>query len=729
MEDENPEGKSLPPIPREQSVTANPSIKSQNGSTRKVASLTMSQSALPHDEATKKSIPSISSRISTQKPPESPVKIPSSPPRMALSPPRIVSSPPRIELSPSRMVESSPRVVYSPPRIVSNSPRKFSSPTRFSSSPPRMSSSSPPRMSSSSPPRMNTSPVQMAASPPSSLKESDRVSIQNSRNSTTYSTRIPSPPSPKRSSLKEENAEGYNKIEKSSEVITPILEELNPPEEQPPAPVISNINKIATMSKILTKEANALRLSIKSLTEDINKTKKELKGEYSENVNFPYHLFLIELIVNKIHMKCDCFELDHNNLVITAQFLGKQPIVLYDSSYGKILDFNQLNVGKSVLFAMTYDKICSIQEFVVNLEITKQPPCSPCVTRIAATTLDYTKQFSELREELCKKWSAEQPADNIMCTTSTPLHKQFFYLCCGDSSDSCDSIGMIEMTMRMSFLGKEITTAFCASSKPKGTSSFKKEDNGMTMYSCQNVEMDAHGQVLLDEDSMTKTEGQRSLQSMPSRRPASPASLMSGGQVSRPHQGYSNYDEIFTKVNANELKIRVPKSTKVDRIAKYNRMQELCTCEETPYNTGDQIQFEMPKDYNYPDKSNNTFTSNLKYTHNGCRHDPKDRKIINVTPTNCPVPVDMQKEIHPQKDVFILKIGKKLETKDKKTDLEIELVTPKVPKDEGNTIGQQCSSTVVKSSKLKNKTRKNKSKTNLKKKKSKTKSNKKSKNK
>ncbi|VVC92336.1 unnamed protein product [Leptidea sinapis] len=188
-------------------------------------------------------------------------------------------------------------------------------------------------------------------------------------------------------------------------------------------------------------------------------------------------------------------------------------------------------------------------------------------------------------------------------------------------------------------------------------------------------------------------------------------------KVAQIQNGYSNYDEIFTKVNANELKIRVPKSTKVDRIAKYNRMQELCTCEETPYNTGDQIQFEMPKDYNYPDKSNNTFTSNLKYTHNGCRHDPKDRKIINVTPTNCPVPVDMQKEIHPQKDVFILKIGKKLETKDKKTDLEIELVTPKVPKDEGNTIGQQCSSNVVKSSKLKNKTRKNKSKTNLKKKK------------
>ena len=73
--------------------------------------------------------------------------------------------------------------------------------------------------------------------------------------------------------------------------------------------------------------------------------------------------------------------------------------------------------------------------------------------------------------------------------------------------------------------------------------------------------------------------------------------------------------------------------------------------------------------------------------------------MVNVTPTNCPVPVNMEKMVHPQKDVFILKIGKKLETKDKKTDLEIELVTPKVPSEkkiENTHIAQQCSSDNVK---------------------------------
>lgn len=146
-------------------------------------------------------------------------------------------------------------------------------------------------------------------------------------------------------------------------------------------------------------------------------------------------------------------------------------------------------------------------------------------------------------------------------------------------------------------------------------------------------------------------------------------------------------------MNVNELRIRVPKSTRIERMGKYDKIQELCSCESTPYNTGEQIQFELPKDPTYPEK---TYTSNLKYTLKGLDRpsDKKDKKIINITPTSCPVPVDMAKVLHPQKDVFILKIGKKLETQDKKTDLEIELVTPKAPCDkplESYNIGQQYS--------------------------------------
>jgi hypothetical protein len=136
----------------------------------------------------------------------------------------------------------------------------------------------------------------------------------------------------------------------------------------------------------------------------------------------------------------------------------------------------------------------------------------------------------------------------------------------------------------------------------------------------------------------------------------------------------------------------------VERIGKYEKIQESCTCENTAYNTGEQIQFELPRDV---DKGR-THTSNLKYTCTGNENRKgydKDRKIVNVTPSNCPVPVDMEKIVHPLKDVFILKIGKKLETKDKKTDLEIELITPKAPSDkptENTHISQQCSSENVK---------------------------------
>lgn len=164
------------------------------------------------------------------------------------------------------------------------------------------------------------------------------------------------------------------------------------------------------------------------------------------------------------------------------------------------------------------------------------------------------------------------------------------------------------------------------------------------------------------------------------------------------------YDEIVTRMNANELKIKVPKSTRIELMGKYDRIQELCTCESTGYNTGDQLQFELPPDLCGQDKSHRTHTSNLKYTYKGCdkscKNKDKNKKIINVTPTNCPVPVAMEKMVHPQKDIFILKIGKKLETKDKKTELEIELTTPKRPDKPSDTkadLAQQCSRDTLKS--------------------------------
>lgn len=292
------------------------------------------------------------------------------------------------------------------------------------------------------------------------------------------------------------------------EKLTESVKKLSKTIDDPQTPGVgSNIDKIAHMSQVLTNEANALRASIRGLSKDIERTKIELITSKGEDVNFPYHLFLVEMIVNKIHMKCDCFNLDSRNLVISASFLGKTPIVLYDSSYGKIESFTKLNVGKSTLFAMTYDKICNIDPFEIHLQMTKEPPCTNCITKIAETQMDYTQEFTQLKEELCKKWIEEKPNDNINCTTSTPLSKSLFNLYCGENSS--ESIGIIEVSVRMSFLGKEITTAFSASSKPRGTNMFTKDDNGMMMYSSQKVEMDDSGKILLDEDVLSKKEDPR----------------------------------------------------------------------------------------------------------------------------------------------------------------------------------------------------------------------------
>ncbi|KAF9411889.1 hypothetical protein HW555_009424 [Spodoptera exigua] len=443
--------------------------------------------------------------------------------------------------------------------------------------------------------------------------------------------------SPRTQSLAQSSSESKCITEKFKDLKDTVQNLANDKVDCKPNKLTTNIDKIACMSKALTNEANALRQSIKCLSKDIERTKQELcYCAKDEDVNFPYHLFLIEIIVNKIHMKCECFEIDHNNLVISATFLGKPPITLYDSSF----------------------------EFEIVLLLTKQPPCSTCVTRIAETHMDYTCEFNQLREELCKKWSMEQPQDNILCTTSTPLSKNMYYLSCCDGENR-DSIGVIEVT----------------------------------------VEMDDQGKILLDEGVMAKkaTTCSSDLYKR-SESPQSQITTISRGYYDPvPLSYYENdhaqkYDEIYTKMNVNELRIRVPKSSKVERMGKYDKIQELCSCDSTAYNTGEQIQFELPKDAAYPET---TYTSNLKYKVKGPEKPPdrKDRKIINVTPTSCPVPVNMEKVLHPQKDVFILKIGKKLETKDKKTDLEIELITPKGPCDdkplESNNIAQQCSGSQI----------------------------------
>lgn len=302
----------------------------------------------------------------------------------------------------------------------------------------------------------------------------------------------------------------------------------------------SNIDKIANMSKILTDEANALRNSIKHLSEDIARTEDDI-GKVKDVTDFPYHLFLLELIVNKIQMKCDCFDMDCNNLVIAATFLGKHPIILYDSNNGSVEDFFKINVGKSILFAMTYDKICSIDEFEIVVELTKQPPCSHCVTKLGISRMDYTKEYLALRDDLCKRWTEEQPKDNIVCTTSTPLFKNQFYLSCGESENP-EAIGVIEVSVRMSFLGKEITTAFSAAPKPKGTSYLLKEGNGMTLYSCQKVEMDDEGKILLDEDALTnRPEPQHRRVPFRSRSSRSESPVSQYSALSRPNMSPLNY--------------------------------------------------------------------------------------------------------------------------------------------------------------------------------------------
>lgn len=262
----------------------------------------------------------------------------------------------------------------------------------------------------------------------------------------------------------------------------------------------SKIEKIAEMSRILTNETNSLRQSIKSLSKDIAHTKYDLN---IKNCDFPYHLFLMEIIVNRIQMKCHCLDFDMRNLLIQATFLGKSLDIVCDKAFMNMQSFQKVNAGKSVLFAMTFDIICNIKDFIIELVLAKRPPCSHCTTKIAETKMDFSKEFTDLRDELCSKIRDNKTRDNVICTSSTPLLKNSFYLSCGQG-EYMETVGVIDISVRMSFLGKEITTAFCPNPKSKCNPKCPSR-NGISMYSCQEVEMDdTTGKILLDEDVMAK---------------------------------------------------------------------------------------------------------------------------------------------------------------------------------------------------------------------------------
>ncbi|KAJ8737151.1 hypothetical protein PYW07_000422 [Mythimna separata] len=152
------------------------------------------------------------------------------------------------------------------------------------------------------------------------------------------------------------------------------------------------------------------------------------------------------------------------------------------------------------------------------------------------------------------------------------------------------------------------------------------------------------------------------------------------------------FEEISVVFNGNEVKIRVPKSTsKPPRLSPSQvKEQQSCTCDdnasicsETCGMTcgedacpGNRLDWKLPP--NICESSHRTaLESELAYSKSA--HHANLCNTCNVTPKDAPKGVKAQKVLHPDKDVFVLKIGKDTTEPNRTGSIEVELITPRAP--------------------------------------------------
>ncbi|GBP91074.1 hypothetical protein EVAR_68416_1 [Eumeta japonica] len=178
------------------------------------------------------------------------------------------------------------------------------------------------------------------------------------------------------------------------------------------------------------------------------------------------------------------------------------------------------------------------------------------------------------------------------------------------------------------------------------------------------------------------------------------------------------YEEISATFNGNEVKIRVPKTCKKDPelTPSQLRMQQQCTCHlgeppcpetcglpaecggwgapgggggggcpgcgaggaagHAPSGPTEQIYLQIP------DELCEALTGNTRRPGNSGMTYSKTRgpdTTYDVTPGDAPRGVRAQKRLYPDKDVFMLKIGKQTDEPARTGEIEVELVTPRAP--------------------------------------------------
>ncbi|KAF2893375.1 hypothetical protein ILUMI_12769 [Ignelater luminosus] len=419
------------------------------------------------------------------------------------------------------------------------------------------------------------------------------------------------------------------------------------------------------------------------------------------------NLFLLEFLVDKVQIDPSLTR-DVGDVMgdtcVSVQFLDNAPLDICEDDFTPkrqySRDTSNVKSGKSCLFSLTpIQAEEAIRQFDLYVDIFKkmQPGVLPDKVQIGSSLISIVNLFNELISSLSaptgQSPTAKTLKDTFKITNATGQY-----------------IGDIGMYIRMSCFGKLIVTQFQMNLDDKSVLFKDKEGHSLYRYKKVGAKRESGGGGGGPGwDSSRNTECPQ----LPCPRPQSqpqttqmttPCNECSMMMTQSPGQSMADpgcYQEIGAQMGGNALTIRVHKDK--------NRLEQLdsgadvdddtlCTC--TPGNIGASKKKPKINNNRMPGGAGgcscSTNEQNLVMRPpcadaGGASNQPFSFKMggcgtaaqnnVTVVPPTCTAPDGTQytELSDPNKDVFILRIGKKSEGADKKSNLELELCTPKGP--------------------------------------------------
>lgn len=414
------------------------------------------------------------------------------------------------------------------------------------------------------------------------------------------------------------------------------------------------------------------------------------------------NLFLLEFLVDSINLAngCDC-DKPPGETCVSFQFLDNAPLDVCENDFGPKPGYGSetenVKSGKSCLFSLTPEQAeDATKQFDVYVSILRKmkPGWLPESVQIGNTLISIANVFNELIE------SVGCGCDTSPCAKTL---KDTFAI----TNTAKEEIGTIGVYIRMSCFGKLIVTQFQMNLADKSV--LFKDKEGHSLYRYKKASKSPASNQQPQQQPPPSSMGpcnpgcpEVPCQPPPQQQPyippcnecgVPPNQAMTQPQmeppcgVQQPPEDPSRcYQEIGATMGGNALTIRVHKnSNKVEKVdGGIDLMNEdTCSCDES---SGQKPQTNAPscpinsRNYNIQPALNtgggNTSPFSLKMGGQG-----NAANNVTIVPPVCTTPDGTQyTEISdPDKDVFILRIGKKSEGADKKSNLELELCTPKGP--------------------------------------------------